>query len=85
MIVQHIDGMPSAEAGKGMIRLALRSRSIEGVSNVVSEFALTPHAATHVILALTNALAQHNGADACNVVAFAPLPHRPKKPHRPRR
>jgi hypothetical protein len=68
--IHHSDALPSATARKGSIRLALRATDIDGVERVVCEIAISPNTASYVIVELSGALAEHNGAKACNVYAF---------------
>jgi len=68
--VYFSDALPVASSRKGSIRLALRATNIDGAESVVCEVAMSPNIACHVITALTDAVAEHNGAKACNVYAF---------------
>jgi hypothetical protein len=70
MVVIYSDGLPSAIARKGMIRLVLRASDADGAEVPTCEIAVSPNIACHLIVALTDAVAQHNGAEACNVYAF---------------
>jgi hypothetical protein len=70
LLVCFSDALPVATARKGSIRLALRATDINGAEAVVCEVAMSPNIACHVIMALTDAVAEHNDAKACNVYAF---------------
>jgi hypothetical protein len=70
MVVIYSDGLPSAIARKGMIRLVVRTSDADGAEVPTCEIAMSPNIACHLIVALTDAVADHNGAEACNVYAF---------------
>lgn len=70
MTVQYIDALPTAVANRGVIKVALRASDLEGVDRIVGELAMSPNIASHLVVALTSAIADHNGAEACHVYAF---------------
>jgi hypothetical protein len=81
MTVQYIDDLPTAIATRGMIKVALRTSDIDGVDRIVGELAMSPNIASHLVIALTAAIAEHNGAAACTVFAFSAGKRRsPRKP-----
>lgn len=79
MIVIYSDGLPSAIARKGMIRVVLRASDAEGAEVPTCEIAMSPNIACHLIVAVTDAVAEHNGAEACNVYAFRGKPRTRRK------
>ena len=83
MTFQFIDGVPTAMASKGMIRLALRASDINGVDRIVGELAMSPNIASYLVIALNAAIAEHNGAVACNVSAFSAGKRRSRRNPKP--
>lgn len=81
MVVIYSDALPSATARKGMIRLVLRTADTEGAEAPTCEIAMSPNIACHLIVVLTDAVAQHNGAEACNVYAFRAKRRTCRKPN----
>jgi hypothetical protein len=77
-MIHYSDTPPSARAAKGMIRLTVRATDMAGLENAVCEIAMTPNVACHMIVALTDAIAAHNGAARCSVHAF-PKPDRRRR------
>jgi hypothetical protein len=69
--MRYVDALPTATSSRGMIKVALRVTDIAGVDRVISEFAMSPNIASHLVMALTNAIAEHNGAQARNLHAFS--------------
>jgi hypothetical protein len=62
VIVIYSDGLPSAIARKGMIRLVLRTSNADGAEVPTCEIAMSPNIACHLIVALTDAVAEHKVA-----------------------
>jgi hypothetical protein len=69
--MRYVDALPTATASRGMIKVALRVSDTAGVDRLTSEFAMSPNIASHLVVALTDAIAEHNGAQACNLYAFS--------------
>lgn len=83
MNVQYIDALPTAVANRGMIKVALRASDLEGVDRIVGELAMSPNIASHLVVALTSAIADHNGAEACHIYAFAAPRRRSRRKSKP--